>query len=74
MKTQEARTKKITSDRVVRLESLVEELLKDAPSEKVIEKKMLELEIVYTGDPVERINRVLAALHPSEVAGLDFEE
>jgi hypothetical protein len=58
--------------RVNQLESLVEELLKDCPAEPIIEKKMTELEITYTPDPVERINRVLEALHPYQA--LDFIE
>jgi hypothetical protein len=57
--------------RVSQLEALVEELLKENPIEERIEKKMKELDISYTPDPVERINRVLAALHPYQV--LDFE-
>jgi hypothetical protein len=59
------------SDRVVMLEALVEELLNDTPVEQVIEKKMKELAIDYTSDPVERINRVLSALHPYQA--LDIE-
>jgi len=61
----------INSDRVGRLEELVEELLKDNPMEPIIEKQMKDLEIPYTDDPVERINRVLEALHPHQM--LDFE-
>ncbi|MDZ4677386.1 MAG: hypothetical protein SGI74_07730 [Oligoflexia bacterium] len=57
--------------RVSQLEALVEELLKENPIEERIEKKMKELDISYTSDPVERINRVLAALHPHQA--LDFE-
>lgn len=57
--------------RVNQLEALVEELLKDTPAEQVIEKKMTALKIDYTIDPVERINRVLEALHPYQT--LDFE-
>jgi hypothetical protein len=57
--------------RVDKLESLVEELLKDSPTEGEVEKKMQELSIPYTSDPVERINRVLEALHPYQT--LDFE-
>ncbi len=45
--------------RVNKLESLVEELLRDKPVEAQIQKKMKELEIRYSLDPVERINRVL---------------
>jgi hypothetical protein len=57
--------------RVDQLEALVEELLKDNPVEDRIEKKMKELSITYTEDPVERINRVLEVLHPYQV--LEFE-
>jgi hypothetical protein len=58
--------------RVSELESLVEELLKEQPSEEDIQKKMKALEIEYSQDPIERINRVLEALHPYHA--LDFEE
>ncbi len=57
--------------RVSQLEALVEELLKDSPVEPIIEKQMNDLDIPYTEDPVERINRVLEALHPHQM--LDFE-
>ena len=60
------------SERVTQLEALVEELLIDTPQEETIQKKMLDLNIPYTEDPVERINRVLSALHPYQV--LDIEE
>lgn len=59
------------SRRVSQLESLVEELLKDNPIEERIQKKMIDLKIQYTSDPIERINRVLAAMHPFEA--IDFE-
>jgi hypothetical protein len=59
--------------RVNKLESLVEELLKDAPHETAIETKMKQLEIEYTVDPVERINRVLEALHPYQALNLEVE-
>jgi hypothetical protein len=61
----------MNTDRVGQLEALVEELLKDSPTEPIIEKQMKELDIPYTQDPVERINRVLEALHPHQM--LDFE-
>jgi len=57
--------------RVGQLEALVEELLKDNPTEPLIEKQMKALDIPYTEDQVERINRVLEALHPHRA--LDFE-
>lgn len=59
-------------DRVNRLEQLVEELLREKPAEDQIKKKMGDLEIEYSADPIERINRVLEALHPYHA--LDFEE
>lgn len=62
----------LLSERIGQLETLVEELLKEDPAEEKIRKQMSELQIAYTTDPVERINRVLAALHPHEI--LDFEE
>jgi hypothetical protein len=63
---------RITEKYVEQLESLVEELLKDSPEEQKVKAKMQNLGIDYTTDPVERINRVLQALHPDE--SLDFEE
>ena len=63
---------------VQQLELLVEELLNDDAKETSIKAKMVALGIEYCDDPVERINRVLKALHPSEIAddlseNLDFE-
>jgi hypothetical protein len=60
------------SERVVQLEALVEELLTDHPIEETIEEKMKKLDIAYTADPVERINRVLSALHPYQI--MDIED
>lgn len=57
--------------RVNQLESLVEELLKDNPAEERIAQQMKDLNIKYTDDPVERINRVLEVLHPYQI--MDFE-
>ena len=62
----------ITTDRVDRLEALVEELLKDDPAEDFVKQQMENLKIEYSQDPVERINRVLEVLHPYQV--LDFDE
>ncbi len=59
------------SERVSQLEALVDELLADHPTEEVIEKKMNELDISYTSDPVERINRVLSALHPYQIIDIE---
>ena len=63
---------KIFEQRVNQLEALVEELLKDVPAEQTIETRMKALGIAYTSDPVERINRVLEALHPYQA--MDFSE
>jgi hypothetical protein len=71
-KPDKSHNKKLT-DRLHKLESLVEELLKDSPVEEIIEKQMKELEIPYTLDPVERINRVLGALHPHAAVDEAFE-
>ena len=60
-----------TEQYVTQLEGLVEELLKESPEEVLIRTKMETLGIQYSEDPVERINRVLCALHPDET--LDFE-
>ena len=57
---------------VTQLEGLVEELLKEAPEENTVQLKMQELGLKYSEDPVERINRVLCALHPDEA--IEFEE
>lgn len=48
------------------LEGLVEELSKNRPDETLIRRKMYKLGIGYCSDPVERLNRVLLALHGSE--------
>lgn len=55
------------------LETLVEELLKDDPTESVVEKCMIEVGIPDSKDPIDRINKVLLALHFEE-AGKDFVE
>ena len=63
---------KAFEQRVNQLEALVEELLRETPAETTIEKQMKDLEIPYTTDPVDRINRVLEAMHPYQT--LDFIE
>jgi hypothetical protein len=68
----DAQNERSIEARVSQLESLVDELLKESPEEVSIKTKMESLKIPYTSDPVERINRVLQALHPYEA--LDFEE
>ena len=45
------------------LEILVEELLKDDPIEKVVTNCMTQAGIPDSKDPIDRINKVLMALH-----------
>jgi hypothetical protein len=56
----------MTSEKLDILEKLVEELLKDAPEEKVVRGFMSEAGIPDTKDPIDRINKVLLALHFEE--------
>lgn len=56
----------MTSDELGKLqilETLVEELLKDAPKESVVRDCMSAAGIPDTKDPIDRINKVLLALH-----------
>lgn len=55
------------------LEVLAEELLKDEPKETVIEKYMAQAGIPDSKDPIDRINKVLVALHFEE-SGKEFVE
>jgi hypothetical protein len=55
------------------LEVLAEELLKDGPKETVIEKYMAQAGIPDSKDPIDRINKVLVALHFEE-SGKEFVE
>lgn len=48
------------------LETLVDELLKEKPEEKVVKKCMSAAGITDTHDPIDRINKVLLALHFEE--------
>lgn len=48
------------------LETLVEELLKDQPQEKIVKSCMTAAGLTDPKDPIDRINQVLMAL--------DFEE
>lgn len=48
------------------LERLVEELLKDSPEEEVVSGYMLQAGIPDSKDPIDRINKVLLALHFEE--------
>jgi hypothetical protein len=55
------------------LEILVEELLKDEPEESIVQKCMSQAGLPDTQDPIDRINKVLMALHFEE-KGKDFKE
>lgn len=55
------------------LEVLVEELLKDDPEETLVQKCMIEVGIPDSKDPIDRINKVLMALHFEE-AGKEITE
>lgn len=48
------------------LEILVEELLKDSPEEALVQKCMTDAGLEDTRDPIDRINKVLLALHFEE--------
>ena len=48
------------------LEALVDELLKEQPEEKVVSKCMKSAGIPDSRDPIDRINKVLLALHFEE--------
>lgn len=48
------------------LEVLAEELLKEDPSEKTVEKYMTQAGLPDSKDPIDRINKVLMALHFEE--------
>ena len=45
------------------LEKLVDELLKDAPAEDVVTQYLNRAGIPDSKDPIDRINKVLTALH-----------
>ena len=53
-------------ERIEILEMLVEELIKPTPDDRLVREYMSQVGLTYSDDPVERINRVLQALHPSE--------
>jgi hypothetical protein len=63
----------MTTEKLRQLEELVEELLKDDPIESVVEKCMAQAGIPDSKDPIDRINKVLLALHFEE-AGKEFAE
>lgn len=48
------------------LEELVDELLKDRPEESVVSERMAAAGIPDSKDPIDRINKVLLALHFEE--------
>jgi hypothetical protein len=56
----------MTTEKLRLLEELVEELLKDDPKEAVVEKCMNRAGIPDSKDPIDRINKVLTALHFEE--------
>ncbi len=56
----------MTHDKLHILETLVEELLKKAPHEKVVRDCMSAAGIPDSKDPIDRINKVLMALHFEE--------
>ena len=54
------------TQKLVVLETLVEELLKEAPEEKIVRSCMKEVGIPDSKDPIDRINKVLLALQFEE--------
>lgn len=62
-----------SADKLRILETLVDELLKDAPEEKVVKSCMNAAGIADSRDPIERINKVLLALQFEE-KGKEFKE
>lgn len=53
----------LPEERLRILEILVDELMKDAPAETVVSKCMSECGLEDSKDPIDRINKVLMALH-----------
>lgn len=51
-------------NKIVELDLLVEELMKDQPDETKVKTLMAHLKLPYSTDPIERINKVLLKLHP----------
>lgn len=62
-----------TTDKLRVLELLVEELLKDEPEEALVQECMTNAGIPDNKDPIDRINKVLMALHFEEHKK-DFKE
>jgi hypothetical protein len=63
----------MTTEKLRLMEVLVEELLKDEPNESMVEKYMNQAGIPDSKDPIDRINKVLVALHFEE-NGKEFVE
>ena len=53
----------ISNDKLQVLEMLAEELLKDEPQEVLVQKCFSEVGLPDSKDPIDRINKVLLALH-----------
>lgn len=56
----------MTTDKLHLLEELVDELLKESPKEDLVRKRMNAAGIPDSKDPIDRINKVLTALHFEE--------
>lgn len=54
------------TDKLHLLEELVDELLKESPKEEIVRSRMNAVGIPDTKDPIDRINKVLTALHFEE--------
>lgn len=52
----------MAEEKIVLLESLVEELMKEQPNEHLIQDIMAQTGLHYSKDPITRINSVLQAL------------
>ncbi len=63
----------MTADKLKILETLVEELLKEIPEERVVQECMTQAGIPDSKDPIDRINKVLLALHFEE-SNKEFKE
>ena len=57
---------RMTTEKLKLLENLVDELLKAEPKESIVKKYMSDAGIEDGKDPVDRINKVLLALHFQE--------
>lgn len=56
----------MTDGKLEILETLVDELLKEQPEEKIVSRCMKTAGIPDSHDPIDRINKVLLALHFEE--------